>query len=56
MPTARSSSYVGVSDNWGRANYIAPAGGIGARYHFNGRNSLLMRASWPAGLQVGMTF
>lgn len=35
---------------------IHPAGGFGARFHFNQRNALLMRVSWPAGGQVGITF
>jgi hypothetical protein len=30
--------------------------GLGARYHFNTRNALLMRISWPAGFQIGITF
>jgi hypothetical protein len=32
------------------------AGGFGARYHFSARNALLMRVSWPAGFQIGITF
>ncbi len=39
-----------------RGLYLTVATGAGARYHFNDRNALLMRASWPTGLQVGMTF
>ncbi len=30
--------------------------GIGGRYHFNDKNALLLRLSWPAGLQFGITF
>ncbi|MCS6799117.1 MAG: hypothetical protein NZ898_11420 [Myxococcota bacterium] len=30
--------------------------GLGARYHFGSRNALLLRVSWPAGLQVGLVF
>jgi hypothetical protein len=29
---------------------------LGARYHFTGRNALLMRLNWPTGLQIGITF
>ncbi|MGD8861134.1 MAG: hypothetical protein PVI30_14095 [Myxococcales bacterium] len=29
---------------------------LGARYHFSSRNALLMRLTWPYGLQVGVTF
>jgi len=36
--------------------FVAPFLGFGARYHFNERNALLLRLSWPAGLQVGITF
>ncbi len=32
------------------------AGGVGARWHFNRRMALVMRALWPYGLQVGLTF
>ena len=34
----------------------SPFLGIGARYHFNPSNALLLRISWPAGFQVGITF
>jgi hypothetical protein len=37
-------------------SFISPYIGFGFRYHFNARNALLLRASWPAGLQVGVTF
>jgi len=36
--------------------FIAPFVGLGARYHFNERNALLLRVNWPAGLQIGLTF
>ncbi|MBL9038571.1 MAG: hypothetical protein JNG84_08675 [Archangium sp.] len=39
---------------WG--TFIAPYLGLGIRYHFNARNALLARVSWPAGLQLGITF
>lgn len=29
---------------------------LGARYHWSARNSLVMRLSWPFGLQIGVTF
>ncbi len=36
--------------------FVLPYAGIGARYHFSRRNALLMRAGWPVGFQVGVTF
>lgn len=36
--------------------FATPDVGIGARYHFADRNALLLRASTPGGLQVGLTF
>lgn len=39
---------------WG--TFIAPYLGFGFRYHFTDRNALLLRASWPAGFQIGITF
>lgn len=39
---------------WG--TFIAPYLGVGIRFHFTDRNAVLLRASWPAGLQVGLTF
>jgi hypothetical protein len=36
--------------------YVAPNLGFGARYHFASRNALLLRASTPGGVQVGLTF
>lgn len=58
FPEAGVALFVGDRDFLPRDRgvYAAVATGVGARYHFNGRNALLMRASWPAGLQVGMTF
>lgn len=39
---------------WG--TFIAPYLGLGIRFHFTDRNAVLIRGSWPAGLQVGITF
>jgi len=39
---------------WG--TFVAPYVGFGVRFHFTDRNAVLLRASWPAGLQVGLTF
>ena len=36
--------------------WIDPIVGFGARYHFGSRVALQMRASWPVGLQIGITF
>jgi len=36
--------------------YVWPFLGGGARWHFNTSNSLLMRVTWPAGFQIGITF
>ncbi|MCS6796930.1 MAG: hypothetical protein NZ898_00085 [Myxococcota bacterium] len=36
--------------------FVAPFAGFGARYHFSARNALLLRLTWPTGLQVGITF
>jgi hypothetical protein len=38
------------------ATFIAPYLGLGVRFHFTDRNAVLLRVSWPAGLQVGLTF
>ncbi len=35
---------------------IWPFFGGGGRWHFSASNSLLLRATWPAGLQLGITF
>jgi hypothetical protein len=29
---------------------------FGGRYHWSRRNALVLRLSWPFGLQVGITF
>jgi hypothetical protein len=39
---------------WG--TFIAPYLGFGIRFHFTDRNAVLIRGSWPAGFQVGITF
>ncbi len=36
--------------------WVDPIVGFGARYHFGSRVALLMRASWPVGLQIGLNF
>jgi hypothetical protein len=36
--------------------YFWPFLGGGLRWHFSASNALLIRASWPAGLQIGVTF
>lgn len=58
FPEAGLAMFIGNADYLpgNRGVYVTVATGAGARYHFNERNSLLMRASWPTGLQVGMTF
>ncbi len=38
------------------STFVAPYLGLGIRFHFTDRNAVLVRASWPAGLQVGLTF
>jgi hypothetical protein len=38
------------------STFIAPYLGFGIRFHFTDRNALLLRGSWPAGLQIGITF
>jgi hypothetical protein len=38
------------------ATFIAPFVGFGIRFHFTPRNALIARVSWPAGLQLGITF
>lgn len=58
FPEAGVAMYVGDNDYLpGNSGvYATAATAFGARYHFNNRNALLLRAGWPAGLQVGMTF
>lgn len=36
--------------------HVDPLLAFGARRHFNPRNALLLRAGWPNGFQVGITF
>jgi hypothetical protein len=36
--------------------WIGPHAAFGVRYHFSARNALLLRAAWPGGFQVGITF
>lgn len=36
--------------------WLTPAAAFGVRYHFDQRLSLVFRAVWPGGLQVGLTF
>ncbi len=38
------------------STFVAPYLGVGLRFHFTNRNALLLRGSWPAGLQLGLTF
>lgn len=50
--------FVVWDDYWDdrHGGFIYPFLGLGARYHFNSRNALLMRINWPAGFQIGITF
>jgi hypothetical protein len=36
--------------------HLRPLLAVGGRYHFGRRNALVLRLSWPFGLQVGITF
>lgn len=36
--------------------FVAPMLGFGVRWHFNARNALLFRVSWPQGGQIGIVF
>jgi hypothetical protein len=64
FPEAGLAFHLGFySDHWDDSHwhgpgwaYAQPDLGVGARYHFNPRNSLVFRASTPGGLQVGFTF
>ncbi len=58
FPEAGLAVFIGDGDYLPRGHgvYAAFATGLGVRYHFNTRNALLLRASWPAGLQAGLTF
>lgn len=48
-------NYRGVRDRHADF-YAVPAASIGARWHFSQRNALLLRLSYPAGFQIGLTF
>lgn len=59
FPELGVAFYIDPDDNgWNGHSgvYAAPDIGFGARYHFAARNALLLRASSPGGLQVGLTF
>lgn len=59
FPEAGLAFYVGPGNSElrnGRRFYPTPAFSVGARYHFNTRNALLLRVSTPAGISVGITF
>jgi hypothetical protein len=57
FPEVGVAMYIGDEDlPRGGPFYAGVATGLGVRYHFNQRNALLVRAGWPAGLQVGLTF
>jgi hypothetical protein len=36
--------------------FIAPHAMFGVRWHFSERNAIFVRAGWPAGVQLGVTF
>lgn len=59
FPEAGITFYVTADGNgWNghEAIYFGPDLGLGVRYHFAPRNALVLRASSPGGLQVGLTF
>jgi hypothetical protein len=59
FPEAGVVFYVSADGNGWNGHepvYLGPDLGIGFRYHFASRNALLVRASSPGGLQVGLTF
>jgi hypothetical protein len=58
FPEAGVALYVGDREFLprGRSVYAAPDVAFGARYHFNDRNALLARISFPTGFQLGLTF
>jgi hypothetical protein len=58
FPEAGIAFYVGDRDYMRHDNTVYAAGhfGLGARYHFNDTNALLLRVSNPTGFQVGLTF
>jgi hypothetical protein len=35
---------------------LRPLIAVGGRYHWSRRNALVLRLSWPFGVQVGITF
>lgn len=40
--------------NW--RTFVAPTVGFGVRWHWNESNALLIRLTWPTGLQLGIVF
>ena len=59
FPEAGLAFHVAANDtgwNGRQPIYAQPDLGFGARLHFSDRNALLLRASSPGGLQVGLTF
>ncbi len=56
FPELGLAFFLADSRAYGWGTFIAPYLGFGFRYHFTDRNALLLRASWPAGFQVGITF
>jgi hypothetical protein len=42
-------------DQW-TESFIWPHAMLGLRWHFSERNSLFVRAGWPHGVQLGVTF
>ncbi len=42
-------------DQW-TDSFIWPHAMLGARWHFSERNAIFVRAGWPAGVQLGVTF
>lgn len=58
FPEAGIAFYIGDGNDLRRdaSVYAAPAFGLGARYHFNDRNALLLRIATPTGFQIGITF
>jgi hypothetical protein len=37
-------------------SFVAPVAAFGVRYHFAQRNAVFVRAGWPTGVQIGLTF
>lgn len=58
FPEAGIALYVGDGDALPRGLpvYATLDLGLGARYHLNARNALLLRISRPTGIQLGLTF